>query len=155
MNRDLAAQLSVGQLNGAVADDLVDIHIRLRAGPGLPDIQREAVVQLAVYDLARHALDQVSQPAWQPPGPAVDVRRGLLHVPVGVVDLLGHAVVTDREVNQGPLRLRTPVPVRRYVDRAHGVGLPAGARCGEANRQVTYPGRGARAVRCHRASPSG
>ena len=41
---------------------------------------------------------------------------------------LRHAVVADGEVVQRPLGLRTPVAVGRDLDRAHAVGLGAGAR---------------------------
>ena len=35
------------QLDGAVGDHLVGVHVRLRAAAGLPDAQREVVVELA------------------------------------------------------------------------------------------------------------
>ena len=44
----LAAELAAEQLDGAVGDDLVGVHVGLGAGPRLPDYQREVVViQLA------------------------------------------------------------------------------------------------------------
>ena len=44
----LAAELSAEQLDGAVGDDLVGVHVGLGAGPRLPDHQREVVIiQLA------------------------------------------------------------------------------------------------------------
>src|SRR5205807_4030130 len=34
------------QLDGPIRQDLVDVHVRLRARPGLPDIERKMVVKL-------------------------------------------------------------------------------------------------------------
>ena len=53
MHRRLGAELAAEQLVGAVGDDLVDVHVGLGAGAGLPDHQREMVVELAVDDLVR------------------------------------------------------------------------------------------------------
>ena len=47
----LLPSVAAGQLDGAVGDDLVDVHVRLRAAAGLPDAQREVVVELAGDDL--------------------------------------------------------------------------------------------------------
>ena len=46
-------------LNGAVGDDLVDVHVGLRAAAGLPDAQRELVVELAGDDLVRGLHDEL------------------------------------------------------------------------------------------------
>ena len=51
------AQLFTGKLVGAVGDDLVGVHVGLRAGARLPDHQREMVVQFAVDDLGGGLLD--------------------------------------------------------------------------------------------------
>ena len=51
VDRLLAAQLAAGQLDGAVGDDLVGVHVRLGAAAGLPDAERELVVELPVDDL--------------------------------------------------------------------------------------------------------
>jgi len=40
-----------------------------------------------------------------------------------VIDALRHTVVADREMHEAALSLRAPVPVGRYVDAAHGIGL--------------------------------
>ena len=49
--RRLAPQLAAEQLDGAVRDDLVDVHVRLRARAGLPDVERELGVELPRDDL--------------------------------------------------------------------------------------------------------
>ncbi len=57
MNRLLGAELAAEQFVGAVRDHLVEIHVGLRAGSGLPHHQREMIVELAVDHLARGADD--------------------------------------------------------------------------------------------------
>ena len=57
MNRLLGAELAAEQLVGAVGDHLVEVHVGLGAGAGLPDHQRKLVVELAVDHLARRADD--------------------------------------------------------------------------------------------------
>ncbi len=53
----LASHLAAGNFNGAVGDDLVGVHVGLGAGAGLPDHQREVVIQLAI--------GATSSAAWQ------------------------------------------------------------------------------------------
>ena len=93
-------------------------------------------VQLARDDLLAHPRDQPGHPVLQPPGSPVDDRGRLFHVAVRMVDGLGHPVVADREVQQRALGLRSPVPVRRDFDLAHGVGFGAGSGYVQAHRQV-------------------
>jgi hypothetical protein len=88
------------QLAGPVADDLVDVHVRLGAGPGLPYIERELRVEPARDHLVGGLDDGGGALGVEPAGVLVDQGGGLLDVAVGVVDRLRHAVVTDREVDQ-------------------------------------------------------
>ena len=57
MNRLLGAELAAQQFVGAVGDHLVEVHVGLGAGAGLPDHQRKMIVELAVDHLARGADD--------------------------------------------------------------------------------------------------
>ena len=50
MNRLLRSQHAARQFNGAVGDHLVDVHVGLGAAAGLPDAQRELLVQFAGDD---------------------------------------------------------------------------------------------------------
>ena len=45
------------QLEPAVGDDLVRIHVGRRAGAALNDVERELVVQLPIQDLRARAFD--------------------------------------------------------------------------------------------------
>ena len=57
----LAAQDATHQLDGAIADDFVDVHVGLGARARLPDDQREVVVvERAVDDLVAGLADGVS-----------------------------------------------------------------------------------------------
>lgn len=57
----LAAHLAAEDLNGAVGDDLVGVHVGLGAGAGLPDDQREVVDQFERGDLLGGLLDGLAQ----------------------------------------------------------------------------------------------
>ena len=137
----LLPSLPPTQLDRPVGDHLVDVHVRLRARAGLPDVQRELGVQVAADDLVRDLTDQVGLPSGQPTGLAVDDRRGLLDVAVGVVDGLGHPVVADVEVDQRSLGLRAPVVVGRHLDLAERVALGTGSGGVQPDRQIQDLGR--------------
>ncbi len=55
----LRPERAAGQLDGAVGDHLVGVHVGLGAAAGLPHHQREVVVEGAVRHLAGGANDQV------------------------------------------------------------------------------------------------
>ena len=57
VHRLLGAQRAAQQLDGAVGDDLIHVHVRLRARAGLEDDEREVLIPLASDDLIRHAQD--------------------------------------------------------------------------------------------------
>src|SRR2546425_5308367 len=50
MNGLFAAHDSAGNFDGAIGDDFVDVHVGLRAAAGLPDAEREVVVEFAFDD---------------------------------------------------------------------------------------------------------
>src|SRR6266852_9373960 len=58
MNRLLAAHNAAGDFDGAVGHDFVDVHVGLRAAAGLPDAEREVVVQFAGDDFIGGLGDQ-------------------------------------------------------------------------------------------------
>jgi hypothetical protein len=57
VNGLLGAHGAAQDLNGAVGDDLVGVHVGLGAGAGLPDNQREVIQQLTLGDLSGGLLD--------------------------------------------------------------------------------------------------
>ena len=133
-DRRLATQLTTQQLNGAVRHDLVDIHIALRARAGLPNVEREVVVELSCDHFVGGMHDRLGLPLRQATRSLIDDRGRLLHVAVRVVDRFGHAVVPDREVLQRPLGLRAPIAVGWHLDRSHAVELRTNARRVDAER---------------------
>ena len=106
--------VAAGELDRAVRDHLVDVHVGLRAAAGLPDAQREVVVELAGDDLVgglrrcRSAFSAASLPEV-----AVDERGGLLEDGHAADDRARHAVGADREVVQRALRSARPSSGRR------------------------------------------
>ena len=58
MNRLLRSQFAARQFDGAVGDDLVDVHVGLGAAAGLPDTQRELVVEFAGDDFVGRLHDE-------------------------------------------------------------------------------------------------
>ena len=82
MNGLLRAHLAAGQLDRAVRDDLVDVHVRLRSGAGLPDAQRKMRVELALDDFVGRRDDQPRLFGVELAEIVIDQRGGLLeHAP--------------------------------------------------------------------------
>jgi hypothetical protein len=127
VHRLLRAHLAAGQLDRAVRDDLVRVHVRLRPRAGLEDDQREVVVELPGDHLVRGAADQVDLLRRQLAQLAVRDRGALLQDAERADDRTGEAepVDADREVLDRPLRLGTPVAVGGNLDRTHRIGLAA------------------------------
>src|SRR5690606_3025124 len=111
-------------------------------------VERELGVELAADDLVGGHDDRLGEVRVEPAVGGVHERSGLLHVAVGVVDGLRHAVFADREVDQRPLRLRAPVALGRDLDGAHRVVLDAGAARAGADRDPI----GVRPLERHRAT---
>ena len=105
-------------------------------GPKRPSISVEVEVEGAADDLIAHSLDELALPRWEAVVSRIDDCRSLLHVAVRVVDLVRHAVMTDVEVDEAPLRLRAPVAIGRNHHRAKTVKFLALPRALQANRQV-------------------
>ena len=59
MDRLLRPDHAAGDLNSAVGDHFIGVHVGLGAGPGLKHDQRELVVELAVDDVLRRADDEI------------------------------------------------------------------------------------------------
>lgn len=60
VNGLLGAHRAAQNLNGSVGDDLVGVHVGLRAGAGLPDDEREVIEELEVGHLGGGLLDGLS-----------------------------------------------------------------------------------------------
>ncbi len=126
MDGALAAALPGQDLVGTPGDHFVGVHVRLGAGAGLPDDERELVVMRARRDLARGRLHRLAEPGVEVAGARIDSRRGLLDETQGVNDLARHRFLrAEREILDRPLGLRAPIAIAGNVDVAEAVALGA------------------------------
>ncbi|MCY1549700.1 hypothetical protein D9M68_858830 [compost metagenome] len=114
------------QFARTVGQNLIQVHVGLRARPGLPDHQREFAGVPSGDNFVGSRHDGV-----RPVG--VQRSQRLIHHGTGPLDLgqrtnqLGrHALARDREVRQRALRLCAPQAVCGHFDGAHAVGFDAG-----------------------------
>jgi len=110
----LRAHLTAGQLDRAIRDDLVDVHVGLRAGARLPHAQGEVGVEFARDDFVGRTHDQVGLFGIELAQIAVDQGRRLLERGHGLDHGAGHLVarrgaVADIEVNQRTSGLRAVI----------------------------------------------
>src|ERR1700733_1719852 len=138
----LRAELAAQELDGSVRDHFVDVHIGLGARTGLPDVERIILVELARDGLVRRANDGLLLPTGQAASVMVDESARFLHVAIGVINGLGHAVVADREMLQRTLGLGAPVAVGRHHDLAHAVEFFTFPGSGNANGKILKTRRG-------------
>ncbi|MHC2439591.1 hypothetical protein ACVMB0_006966 [Bradyrhizobium sp. USDA 4451] len=134
MDRLLGAELAAEHLVGAVGDHLVDVHVGLRAGAGLPDDQRKMIVELAVDHFLRCAGNGVGAARIELAEFAIGLGGRELHHGKRVDDRDRHPVVADFEILPRAFGLRAPVAVGGNVDRAEAVGLAAGGGVGCCGR---------------------
>ena len=126
MNRRLGAELAAEQFVGAIGDHLVEVHVGLGAGAGLPDHQRKMIVELAVDHLARGADDGAGAALVEQPELAIGFGRGKLDDAKRANDVHRHPVLADAEILPRSLGLRAPIAVGGNLDRTEAVGLGAG-----------------------------
>ena len=139
-------QLAARQLDGAVRDDLVGVHVRLRAGAGLPERpagSRRRAAPAITSSAARH--DQVGLLRGSRPSSPFASAAAFLRMPrARMIGRATEAVDADREMLERPLRLGAPVEVCRHLDGAHRIGLGANS--------WSWPGGYAYAPACEPAS---
>ena len=130
MDRLLAARHAARELDGAVGDDLVGVHVRLGAGARLEDDERELLVPPSRDHLVGRARDEVGLVGRQLAERAVGERRRLLH-DTESADHTAPPVepaAPDREVLQRALGLGAPETVGGDLDGAERVVFGAGLR---------------------------
>jgi hypothetical protein len=148
VDRLLAAHGAAKNLNGAVGDDLVGVHVGLGSGAGLPDDQREVVDQLERSNLLGGLLDSLAQlgvyisqrisvSSSFAPSSRIQPTKSILHVDGGsstLEDTKGpnhrrlHAILrlVDLKVAQRALSLGSPVLAGVDLELAEGIGLAPG-----------------------------
>ena len=145
VDRLLGAHCAAEDLNGAVGDDFVGVHVGLGARAGLPDNEGEVVDELERGHLFGCLLDGLSKlgicgrvsSALQARARSTGRTQPKLHVDRGGSALEDtksphngrrHAVLglVDAEVLEGALRLGAPVLVCGHLDLAKGIALCSG-----------------------------
>ena len=107
---------------GAVRDDFVAVHVRLRTGTRLPHDERELIVELAFDDLIAHFHDERCLFGGKNFELFVGDGGGLLEITERMDDFPRHgAAGAHGKVFVGALRLRAPVSVGWDFHRPHGV----------------------------------
>ncbi len=119
----LAAHHPACELDGAVGDDLVGVHVGLGAAAGLPDMKREMVVERALDHLVGGLDHELGLVSGQHAEVLVDLGGGLLEDTKSADQFARHDVVADIEMKQRALGLRSPVTVGLNLDRPHAVGF--------------------------------
>ena len=122
----LGAHRPAQHLDGAVGDHLVGVHVRLGARAGLPDRQREVLVELAVDHLLGGGDDGFAEPGIELAQGHVGFGGGPLDHAQGPDHRQGLLLPPDLEVAQAALRLRRPVAIGRNLDGSEAVGLGSG-----------------------------
>ena len=125
MHRLLRAHDAAQHLDRPVGDHLVGVHVRLRARAGLPDDQREMVVELAVDHLLRGLDDRLADLRVEPLQFHVGFGSGALDDAERTHDGERLLLPAYLEIAERALRLRAPIAVGRHFDRAERVCLGA------------------------------
>src|SRR5579863_7212796 len=126
MNRLFAAQRAAGNFNGAIADDFVDVHVGLGAAAGLPDAEREMVVEFARDDFVGGLRDVLGFFGGKFAEILIDQRGGFFEDAEGADQFGRHGVLANGEMDQRAGGLCAVVAVGGDVHFAHGVGFAAG-----------------------------
>src|SRR6185369_15158234 len=126
MNRLLAAHDAACELNRAVRDHLVGVHVGLRATAGLPYAQWKVIVELTLNDLITRLHDQLRLVRRQLAKLFIHERGGLLEYAEGSNHLPRHPFVADIEMMKRTLRLRPPIAITGNLDGTHRVGFYSG-----------------------------
>ena len=127
MDRFLRSHLAACQLDGAVGDDFVDIHVGLRSAAGLPDAQGKLVVEFACNNFVGSSNDQLGFFSRKLAQILIDQRACLLEDAERADQLRRHGVASNIEMEKRPLSLRAPIDIGRDFDLSHAVGFNAGA----------------------------
>ena len=98
-----------------VGHHLIDVHIGLRAGSGLPHHQWELIIEFAVQDLITNLTDQFGFVFGKYPQVMVGQGSCFFQDGESTDNFLRHLLTADLEVFGGTLGLGSPVLFGRYV----------------------------------------
>ena len=117
----LEPSLASSHLDRAVGDDLVGVHIGLGSAAGLPDHEREMIVEPAIDDFLSHPSNQIAGFLTEDSEFGVALCGGLFQHSERTDELARHALVADLEIGQRTGRLRPPISVGGNLDLAQAV----------------------------------
>ena len=120
------ADFAAENLDGAIGDDFIGIHVGLRARAGLPDREGEVVVELAFGDFQRCLGDGVGQSWLEIVQPLIGARGAVFDDPQGADQRFRHGLGADREIDQRACGLRAPELLTGNLEWAKAVGFGAG-----------------------------
>jgi hypothetical protein len=126
MDGVLGADLATGELDRAIRDDLVGVHVGLGAAAGLPDDERKVVVEPTIDDLLSGASQEVAGLPIENPETGVAPGGSQLEDPECADELSRHALVTDAEIGQRTGGLCPPITVDGHLDLTQAVVLDSG-----------------------------
>ena len=132
----LVSQRPPENLDRAIRNDLVGVHVGLGPGARLPHHQRKVVHQLSFGHFPGSLHDRVPYLAIEHAEVHIHLRSRPLEDPKGAHDRVGHALArsADLEVHRRPLGLGAPVLVRRDLQRTERVILGARRRHQASNQ---------------------
>ena len=130
MYRLLRSHFAARNLNRTIRDDLVHVHVGLRAAAGLPNAQRKLVIQLTGNDFVGSFDDELGLVGREFAQVLIHQRAGLLERAKGANQLRRHGVAPNIEMQQRAFGLRPPVNMRRDLNLPHAVGFGAGLSMG-------------------------
>src|ERR1041385_692300 len=126
MDRLLASHNATRELNRAVRDHLVGVHVGLGSPAGLPHAQRKVLVEFSFNDLIASLHDQLRLVMREFAELFIDERRGFLENAERANHLMRHPVIADIEMMKRALRLSPPVTITGNLDCTHRVGFYSG-----------------------------
>jgi hypothetical protein len=108
MDRFFGAEGLAELLVGPVGDYLVEVHVRLGTGAGLPHDEGEVLIQGPRENLITDLGDEAGFFLWENAQVGIGEGGGFFGDSEGVDQLFWHAVAPDLEVLQGALGLSAP-----------------------------------------------
>ena len=121
VNRLLRSHLAAEHFDCPVGDDFVGVHVRLGAGAGLPDDEREMLVEFAVDHFLGGSDDRVADGRIKALQFHVGAGGGLLDDAECAYDRQGLLFPADLEIAERALCLCAPIAVAGDFDRAERI----------------------------------
>ena len=100
MNRFFGTEHSPGHLDGTVGDHLIGVHVALGAAAGLPDAEREVVVEFPRDDLVGGTADELGLLGGELAKITISQGARFLELPERLDELRRFRVVADVKVDE-------------------------------------------------------